>query len=146
MLIAVVAAVIAGCGQTTGALEGHERGTLRIAAAEGEVTVDVAIVETSLARARGLMGVEQLGEREGMVFLDELGPGTFTMRGTLIPLSLGVWGPDRRFRAFLDMVPCRGEPCPTYDPGVPWVGAVEVNQGFFDRHGIAVGDEVRLER
>ena len=93
------------------------------------------------------MGVEELGERQGMVFLHgEPDEGAFTMRETLIPLSLGVWGPEGRLRAILDMVPCRAEPCPTYDPGVAWVGAVEVNLGLFERNGIGVGDPVRLER
>ena len=146
-LIVLVVALVAACGQSTGALEGHERGTLRIEGADGEVALDVAIADTSLARARGLMGVKELGEREGMVFLhDEPTDGAFTMRDTLIPLSLGVWGPDRRLLAILDMVPCRAEPCPNYEPGMAWVGAVEVNLGFFDRNGIAVGDPVRLER
>ncbi|MGH2685230.1 MAG: DUF192 domain-containing protein, partial [Actinomycetota bacterium] len=70
----------------------------------------------------------------------------FTMRNTLIPLSLGVWGPEGRLLSIIDMVPCEGEPCPVYDPGVAWRSAVEVNLGFFDRNRIDVGDPIRLER
>jgi uncharacterized membrane protein (UPF0127 family) len=111
------------------------------------VELEVRVAEEPGDRARGLMGVEDLGELEGMVFLaDEPARGTFTMRDTLIPLSLGVWGADRRLAAIVDMEPCRAEPCPTYDPGVVWTGAVEVNRGFFERHGIGVGARVRLER
>jgi uncharacterized membrane protein (UPF0127 family) len=146
-LIVLFAALTAGCGGSSGALEGHERGTLRIVGDEGEVALDVAIAEDPAERSAGLMGILELGESEGMVFLPgDVGEGSFTMRGTLIPLSLGVWGPDGRLRAILDMVPCEEEPCPSYDPGVEWLGAVEVNRGFFERNGIGVGDRVRLER
>ena len=135
----------AGCsGESQPA--GPARGTLTITG-ERPVTVDVQIAESPADRERGLMGVEALGERQGMVFLlNEPTRSEFTMRDTLIPLSLGVWGPDQRLSAVLDMDPCEAEPCPAYDPGVTWIGAVEVNQGFFDDHGVGVGDRVRLER
>jgi uncharacterized membrane protein (UPF0127 family) len=48
--------------------------------------------------------------------------------------------------AILDMEPCRKDPCTIYDPGIAWIGALEVNQGFFDRTGVSEGDPVRLER
>jgi uncharacterized membrane protein (UPF0127 family) len=44
----------------------------------------------------------------------------------------------------LDMEPCRRDPCPVYRPDVAYVGAVEANRGFFQRHGIEVGDEIEL--
>ena len=31
-----------------------------------------------------------------------------------------------------------------YDPGTEFEGALEVNQGFFDEHGVEVGDRVEL--
>jgi uncharacterized membrane protein (UPF0127 family) len=44
------------------------------------------------------------------------------------------------------MEPCKANPCPTYDPGVSYMGALEVNQGSFERWGIEEGDFVRLTR
>jgi uncharacterized membrane protein (UPF0127 family) len=70
----------------------------------------------------------------------------FWMKDTLIPLSVAFWDQDGRIRAILDMEPCPAEPCPLYDPGVSWIGAVEVNQGFFEERGVEIGDRVRLER
>ena len=126
---------------------GSGEATLTLHGDRGPVRLQVDIAESPEERTRGLMGVERLGELEGMVFLlDQPTRSSFTMRNTLIPLSLGVWGPDGRLEAIVDMDPCRKEPCPLYDPGVAWVGAVEVNQGVFAERGIAVGDRVRLER
>jgi uncharacterized membrane protein (UPF0127 family) len=113
----------------------------------GEVELLVEVADSPEQRARGLMFREELPPNQGMVFLhDEPGGGSFWMKNTLIPLSLAVWDQDGVIRSILDMEPCREDPCPTYDPEVSWVGAVEVNQGFFDRSGVEVGDRVRLER
>jgi uncharacterized membrane protein (UPF0127 family) len=113
----------------------------------GDVRLRVQVADTTEERTRGLMFVEELPPDEGMVFLhDEPIRGTFHMKDTLIPLSLAVWGPNGRIRSMLDMEPCPEEPCRSYDPAAAWVGAVEVNQGFFDQRGVQVGDLVRLER
>jgi hypothetical protein len=113
----------------------------------GEVRVRVEVADSPEERARGLMSREELPPDGGMVFLEEEATwGGFWMKDTLIPLSLAVWGPDGGIRSILDMEPCRENLCPTYDPEVSWVGAVEVNQGFFDLHGVELGDRVRLEQ
>jgi uncharacterized membrane protein (UPF0127 family) len=49
--------------------------------------------------------------------------------------------PDRRGPACQDR---EADPCPTYDAAVPFIGAVEVNQGFFSERGVSLGDRVRL--
>jgi uncharacterized protein len=121
--------------------------TVTIATSQGEVVVAVEVAESVEEQARGLMGRESLPEDAGMVFLhEEPARVSFTMRGTLIPLSLGVWDDEGRLLSITDMVPCRREPCPSYDPGVEWTVALEVNLGFFEDHGVQVGDPVRLER
>jgi hypothetical protein len=113
----------------------------------GEVRIRVEVADSPEERARGLMFREELAPDGGMMFLhDEPTGGTFWMKDTLIPLSLAVWGPDGRIGAILDMEPCREDLCPLYDPEVSWIGAVEVNQGFFGRNGVSVGDRVRLEQ
>ncbi len=121
--------------------------SLVIQTGPGEVRVRVELADEPEEQTRGLMFREELPPEAGMVFLhQEPRPGTFWMNDPLIPLSLAVWGEDGRIGAILDMEPCPEDPCPHYDPGVSWVGAVEVNRGFFERHGVQLGDSVRLER
>ena len=144
--IAAALLALSACGPATPA-EGLPEGTLLIEARGGEVRADVSIAETPEARSRGLMGVERMDPDVGMVFLQaEPARIHFWMKDTLIPLSIAFWGPDRRIATILDMELCRTNPCPTYDPEVDWVGALEVNQGFFEEQGVEVRDAVRLER
>ena len=82
-----------------------------------------------------------------MAFLfDRPTSSSFWMKDTLIPLSIAFWDRSRRIVAILDMAPCRRSPCPLYSPGTSYIGAVEVNRGFFRQHGVRVGDRVELER
>jgi uncharacterized membrane protein (UPF0127 family) len=137
----------AGEGEADGADALFSRGTLVIETDGGRVILEVEIAETRRARATGLMGRESLPEDAGMVFLERRPVRqSFWMKNTLIPLSVAVWDTRGEILAILDMEPCQADPCPTYDPGVAWTGAVEVNQGFFSRRGIEVGDQITLER
>jgi uncharacterized membrane protein (UPF0127 family) len=80
-----------------------------------------------------------------MAFLwDEPVETSFWMKDTLIPLSIAFWDQRRRIVAIRDMEPCRNEPCPRYGPDEPFLGALEVNQGFFDRHGVEIGDRIEI--
>jgi uncharacterized membrane protein (UPF0127 family) len=109
-------------------------------------TLHVEVADDDAERARGLMGVEDLPEDQGMAFVwDEPVDTAFWMKDTLIALSIAFWDADGRVIAILDMQPCEADPCPTYGSGAPFVGAVEANLGWFDEHGVAVGDHVELE-
>jgi uncharacterized membrane protein (UPF0127 family) len=148
--ILVLGLVLAACASQEARppeASGLPRGVLTITGEGPEVQIQVEIAETPEAKSRGLMGRPSLASDAGMVFLEEE-PVTsgFWMKDTLIPLSVAFWDRDGRIFRILDMEPCREEPCPTYDPQGEWVGAVEVNQGFFDRNGIEIGDRVDLER
>jgi uncharacterized membrane protein (UPF0127 family) len=144
--IALTLLAATACGPSL-PVEGLPQGTLTIQSASEEVAVDVAIAETDATKARGLMGVEEMAPNAGMVFLqDTPARREFWMKDTLIPLSIAFWGPDRRIATILDMEPCRTATCPRYDPEIEWVGALEVNQGFFAEHGVEEGAQVRLER
>jgi uncharacterized membrane protein (UPF0127 family) len=126
---------------------GLPTGTLNVRTRTGEVTLRVEIAATEQARAAGLMNRTTLPADSGMVFLFEAPTdGPFWMKDTLIPLSIAFWDADGRFIAILDMEPCQADPCPLYSPGVTYVGALEVNEGWFDDNGVALGDAVEIER
>jgi uncharacterized protein len=121
------------------------KGTAIVETDDGAVLLRVEIADTPEAREQGLMGRESLGEDEGMVFVFfEDTRGGFWMKDTLIPLSIAFFGQDGRIVKILDMEPCEEDPCPVYDPGVSYRGAVEMDEGAFDRLGIETGDEIRV--
>jgi uncharacterized protein len=119
--------------------------TLEIRAGGGTVSLEVEVADTPEERANGLMNREQLAPYDGMVFTwGDPVRTSFWMKDTLIPLSIAFWDEKGRILSILDMAPCPADPCPTYDPGVEFVGAVEVQRGLFVARGVEVGDHVEL--
>lgn len=119
------------------------RGRVLIDTGGDSVLIDVDVAETDEQRAFGLMHRETLPDDEGMLFVFfEDSVSAFTMRNTLIPLSIAFFDFDGEILKILDMEPCEAEPCPSYDPAVTYRGALEVNQGAFDEWGVEVGDMV----
>jgi len=142
--LVIVLLLATACARMGTAL-GPASASLVIRGDGGSVGVEVEIADEPAERARGLMGRTQLPEDRGMVFLfEEETTSAFWMKDTLIPLSIAFWGADGRIAAIVDMQPCRTDPCPRYSPGVPYLGAVEVNLGWFERNGVAIGDRVEL--
>jgi uncharacterized membrane protein (UPF0127 family) len=143
LAITTLAVLVAGCAHrdalTTGSAEitgdaGPRRLTVEIADSDGE-------------RRRGLMDRSSLAADAGMVFLyDEDRDGAFWMKDTTIPLSIAFFDADGRILRILDMEPCRRDPCPLYDPGVDYRGALEVRRGSFARWGVAPGDRITIDR
>jgi len=118
---------------------------LRVTTNSGPVTLSVEVAAEGRARSVGLMSRPRLPADAGMVFLYE-GPhgGGFWMKNTLIPLSIAFWDESGRILKILDMAPCKADPCPVYEPGVTYVGAVETNRGWFSAHSVGPGDRVTL--
>jgi hypothetical protein len=121
---------------------------VRIRTADGTIELeDLEVARTPEAWARGLMGRASLPEDGGMVFLfDGQTRAAFWMKDTLIPLSILFWQGNGGIIDILDMSPCRADPCPVYQASAPYVGAIEMNRGAFERLGVEVGDtlEYRL--
>lgn len=114
---------------------------------DGEViaTFSVEVADSPDERAIGLMGRTDLAAGTGMAFLfDRPEAVRFWMKDTLIPLSIAFWDASGTIVAILEMVPCAADPCPTYGPDVPVVGALEVEAGALSAAGVAVGDLVVL--
>jgi uncharacterized membrane protein (UPF0127 family) len=92
------------------------------------------------------MGVRALAPDEGMVFVfDEPHEGGFWMKDTLLPLSIAFWDQEGLIIDIFTMEPCEADPCPTYRPRGPYVAALEMGAGWFDGHGVSLGDRVHIE-
>jgi uncharacterized membrane protein (UPF0127 family) len=98
----------------------------------------------------GLMERRQLPDSAGMLFLyDATQPDSsaYWMYRTLIPLDIAYIDSAGTIRSIRHMEPCRtmlAQGCPTYPAGAPFRAALEVNAGYFARHGVQLGDRVRL--
>jgi len=137
--------VAVACGSAD-ASDPNATAALSIRTEDGTVSLDVQVADTPAERSMGLMGRESLSPYDGMAFVwEEPVVSSFWMKDTLIPLSIAFWDDAGRIISILDMQPCTADPCPSYGPEGPFVGAVEVDRGALATHGVAVGDRVKLE-
>ena len=109
----------------------------------------VYLASTAEDGARGLMEVDSLGDREGMLFDFRASPGSsFYMLKTRIPLAVGFFDAGGTFVSRADMVPC---PDDDNDPACPLYGAVAAygwsakSQGDRPQLGIGRRDGGRVE-
>ena len=114
--------------------------------AEGSVIIDAEKAENKEQLSYGLMNRESLAEDAGMVFLFfEERTCCFHMKNTLIPLSIAFFDEEGIIVEIEDMEPCAdGEECDLYGSDTPYTGALEVNQGAFERLGVQVGDRITV--
>jgi uncharacterized protein len=105
----------------------------------------LSVADTEAERQRGLMNRTSLARDGGEVFVFD-GPvqDAFWMKDTLIPLSIAFWDASGRIVDLKEMTPCRSDPCPLYRPRAPYTHALEMNAGWFDEHGVTIGDTVEL--
>jgi uncharacterized membrane protein (UPF0127 family) len=105
-----------------------------------ELTVELA--RTPAERNRGLMSREHLPDNSGMLFVfPEDTTTSFWMRDTFIPLSIAFIATDGAILEIQDMEPLSTE---LHQPPGPYRYGLEVNQGWFERHGFQTGDGVEI--
>lgn len=120
--------------------------TITIDTAQGPVTVTAETADESAERARGLMERASLDENAGMLFVfDGDAPRSFWMKNTLIPLDMLFIDSQGRIVDMTTMQPCRTVLCESYT-SQPARYVLEVNAGFAEKHGVAVGDVVTVDR
>lgn len=112
---------------------------------EGSKLIDIEIAETEEQRQQGLMYRTEIPDDWGMafIFFDETSGG-FWMKNVFVPLSIAFFDSDGEIVRIMDMEPCETDSCPTYNPGVSYVGALEVAEGSFAEWGIEEGDSIRI--
>jgi hypothetical protein len=106
----------------------------------GGLTVEVAA--TAAERQKGLMDRRSMPENAGMLFLFPGATGVgFWMHNTYIPLSIAFLDGDGRVLEIRD-----GQPLDetVLTPAQLYRNVLEVNQGWFERHGLGVGSVVKI--
>jgi uncharacterized membrane protein (UPF0127 family) len=127
--------------------QGFEREGVTFALPDGrDLVLDLWIAESTDERSRGLMGVTDLGGADGMLFeFEQAGPYRFWMWQTPLPLDIAFFGADGDLVGTTAMAPCT-EPlssdCPRYDPGAPFLVALEVPAGDLEVLGIEAGASI----
>lgn len=123
---------------------GHLSRTLRKQAAETlEITVGgqpltVEAVTGGPEQRRGLMYRDELPEDEGMLFLyGTAQPLSFWMKNTAVPLSIAFLDEDLTINQISDLEPYSVASVTGFG-----AGALEVNRGWFRRHGVGIGDRL----
>jgi uncharacterized protein len=143
-LIPLLLLAAAACGSADTS-DPDATAALSIRTDDGTVSLHVQLADTPDEREAGLMDRESLTPYDGMAFVwEEPVVSSFWMKDTLIPLSIAFWDDSGRIISILDMNPCTVDPCPSYGPDEPFVGAVEVERGTLGEHGVAIGDQVEL--
>ncbi len=108
----------------------------------GNDTLFVEVAVTEEERALGLMYREFLPENSGMLFIfEDEDYLSFWMKNTMIPLSIAFIDSDGVIVDIQDMEPYTTTPHISKKPARY---ALEVNQGWFKKHGVKVGDRVKF--
>ena len=102
--------------------------------------MEAEIAATGQQRYMGLSFRKSLGTNEGMLFVyPQEQPLTFTMRNTLIPLSIAFISSDLVINEIHHMNVGPGQLFPSEKPAQY---ALEVDQGWFAANNIKVGDQI----
>jgi len=104
----------------------------------GDPRLVLEIARTPEQHARGLMFRPSLPDDQGMLFIfgSQSSEG-FWMHNTLIPLSVAFIDRDGTILDIQDMQPQTDD---VHPPAKPYWYALEVNQGWYARNGVKVGD------
>ena len=109
-----------------------------------DYTLTVELATTPTARNCGLAHRDELAPDHGMLFVfPNLQPRAFWMKDTKIPLSLAFLNESAQILNIQRMTPLQTDK--RYRSDQPTKYALEVNQGWFVRRSIEVGDTVEIE-
>lgn len=102
----------------------------------------VEIARSPEERQQGLMNREELGEREGMIFVFEKDQRlSFWMKNTKVPLSIAYISKDGTVKEIYDMEPLSTRAVKS-SYSVRY--ALELPQGAFSLSGVEPGDQIDL--
>lgn len=108
----------------------------------GTDTVVAEVAATAEERADGLMYRDDVPDGTGMLFVfDDSQPRSFWMANTYVALDVAYMDPSYRIVDIIAMEPLVTD---SYPSDAPAMFALEVRQGWFEEHGIGVGDQAEI--
>lgn len=114
----------------------------------GVVKFSAYIADDEQKRAQGLMFINKLPPDTGMLFVFEREqPLNFWMKNTLIPLSIGFFSAKGKLVDQQEMKPSSSLvslDVPTYKSRANAVFALEMESGWFAKHKVKKGAQLRL--
>jgi uncharacterized membrane protein (UPF0127 family) len=126
--------------------EGHPQPrlvTLKLWVGTNEVTAEIA--HTMPQIMTGMMWRTNMAEMDGMLFVfGQPHRAQFWMRNTLLPLSCAYIDPEGTILETHEMKPRDETPIPAASDQVQFV--LEMNKGWFERHGVTPGMLINTER
>lgn len=129
-----------GCREETGT--GIVFGEGEVLVGGKTITVDLAL--TGPQMEQGLKYRRRLPEDRGMLFIySEPVQSPFWMKDTHIPLSIAFINREGRIISIQKMEPDNDRK--NYHPPRPFLYALEMNQGWYERHNVKVGDSVIIK-
>jgi uncharacterized protein len=114
-----------------------------VAARVGNAELQVTLARDDAARRQGLMGRISMGQNEGMLLVYPTEQIIYLwMLNTHLPLDAGFFDRNMVLTGVVTMYPDGGRKIHA-SPG-PAIYALEMNQGWFARHGIQAGARLFL--
>lgn len=106
----------------------------------GIYRLNVQVASTFEQRQTGLMWRQSMSQNEGMLFIfEQPSVQCFWMKNTSIPLSAAFLQDDGTIVNIVDMPPFSTD---SYCSAQPVRFVLEVNQGWFEEHGITAGKHI----
>ena len=111
----------------------------------GAETLDVELALSIKEISTGLMYRKEMDENRGMLFVyPYVSDVAFYMKNTYIPLSVAYIDPEGVIQEIYDMEPLNEESVPSKSDNIRYI--LEVNQGWFAKHGIEPGTLITSEK
>lgn len=138
LLSLCVLAITSACKQESGSKSGASDKLPILSFGHAEVAVELAIDPAT--QAKGLMYRNSLPENQGMLFIfDRPKQMSFWMRNTSIPLDIGYFTANGVLREIYPLYP--HDETSRRSIRSDLLFALEVNQGWYQRHGVKPGDK-----
>lgn len=142
ILLVALSAALFGCAKPNEARRAGfgEFFPQKIGAAE--FSARLALTENE--KARGLMEIKELGERDGMIFVGDFPrQASFWMRNTLVPLDIAFIAADGKILEIKQMYPL--DETPVRSSSAEVVHCLEMPRGFFEKNSVKSGDYLDMK-